>query len=171
MSHKDLDKDPIYRALLEDPTASDHAIAKRTGSYRQKVWRMRKQLEDEGLVWGYTPVVDEEPLHRVLAMITMKMRPISNEFADIIIGRIKRKDPERQDVRLLNVLFVSGEYDWMIMFSAPDHASARRYYESLRLAYHEHLLEKPVIVDVSFPLVREGKMNPKMKELYGFIPV
>ncbi len=77
----------------------------------------------------------------------------------------------KQRVRLLNVLYVNGEYDWLVMFSAPDHATARRYYDSLRVSYADFLLERPVIIDVNFPVIREGKVNPELKRLYEFVPV
>ncbi len=57
-----------------------------------------------------------------------------------------------------------------MMLSAPNHATARRYYDSLRVAYGEFLLEKPAIVDVNFALVREGKINPELMKLYEFVP-
>jgi hypothetical protein len=67
--------------------------------------------------------------------------------------------------------FVSmGEYDWILMFSAQNHATARRYYNSLRVVYENYLLEKPVIVDVNFSLVREGKINPQIQKLHEFVP-
>ncbi len=56
------------------------------------------------------------------------------------------------------------------MFSASNHAIAGRYYDSLRIAYGDFLLEKPTIVDVNFALVREGKVNPKIMKLYNFVP-
>jgi hypothetical protein len=74
-------------------------------------------------------------------------------------------------VRLITSLYLNGEYDWLVMFSAPNHAMARRYYDSLRLTYAEHLIEKPVIVDVNFTVIREGKMNPKIEELHDFVPI
>ena len=56
------------------------------------------------------------------------------------------------------------------MFTAPNHATARKYFDSLRVEYKKHLLEKPVIVDVNFTLVREGKVNPEIEKLYEFVP-
>jgi hypothetical protein len=57
------------------------------------------------------------------------------------------------------------------MFSAPGHAIARRYYDSLRIAYHDYLLEKPVIIDINFSLVREGKVNPEIQKLNEYVPI
>ncbi len=161
----------ILEALREDPTCSSREMAKDLGTYRQKVWRERKALERENVVWGYTSVVDESKLNHVLYMVLLKMKPMTESLADLIIKRVGRSEPRRQKVRLLNILYVNGEYDWIVMFSARDHATARRYYDSLRVAYEDYLIEKPVIVDVNFPLVREGKANPDLDRLKEFVPL
>lgn len=162
--------DSVLKWLIKDPTKSVREIAKKLSSYRQRVWREKKKLEDEGIVWGYTAIVDESRMNSVLYITLLKMKPMSKELADLIVERVQERKPEMQNVRLINILYVNGEYDWIIMFSAPDHAMARRYYHSLRLAYEKYLLEKPVIIDVNFPLVREGKINPKIKQLHSFVP-
>ena len=167
---EDKKKRNILKSLVENPRRSDREIASRLNSYRQKVWRERKSFEREKLVWGYTAIVDESKYNHVVYLVLLKLKPMSKELADLMTRRIRKQEPEKQDVRLLNVLFVNGEYDWLIMFSAPNHATARRYYDSLRLVYSEFLLEKPTIVDVNFALVREGKANPELMKLYEFVP-
>jgi uncharacterized protein with GYD domain len=123
------------------------------------------------VIWGYTAVVDESILNHVMYIILMKMKPMSAELADLMKNRIVKREPAKQDVRLLNVLYVNGEYDLLVMFTGPDHSTARRYYDSLRVAYDEHLIEKPVIIDVNLSLMREGKINPNISKLTDYVPV
>lgn len=163
-------RDDVLERLIENPTKSVREIAKEMGSYRQKVWRRKRKLEEENVIWGYTAVVDESKINHVLYIVLLKMKPMSKELAELIMNRITKGEPHKQNVRLINVLYVNGEYDWIIMFSAQNHATARKYYDSLRLAYEDYLLEKPVIVDVNFALVREGKTNPEIGKLYEFVP-
>jgi len=160
----------VLEKLIEDPTKSIRDIASELGTYRQKVWRKKKKMEDDNVIWGYTAVVNESKLNGVMYVILMKMTPMTKELADIITRRLIRQEPREQNIRLLNVLYVNGEFDLLIMFTAPDHATARRYYDSLRIVYHEHLLEKPVIIDVNFAFLREGKLNPKLENIYDFVP-
>ncbi|MGD8564832.1 MAG: Lrp/AsnC family transcriptional regulator [Candidatus Bathyarchaeota archaeon] len=164
-------EDDILNALIEDPTKSAREIARRLGSYRQKVWRRKKELEIHNVIWGYTAVVDETKTNHVSYMILMKMKPMSKELAQLMVNRMLKGEPYKQHVHLTNVLYVNGEYDLIIKLSAHDHAIARRYYDSLRIAYAEYLLEKPVIVDVNFQLIKEGKTNPEISKLYEFVPV
>jgi DNA-binding Lrp family transcriptional regulator len=164
-------RERVLRRLLEDPTKSVRARASELRSYRQKVWRHRRKLEQDHVVWGYTAVLDEAALGNVMYLVLMRMKPLDKGLAELIIRRQTMGEFHKQRVRLLNVLYVNGEYDWLIMFSAPDHATARRYYDSIRVSYEEYLLDRPVIIDVNFSVIREGKVNPELKRLYDFVPV
>lgn len=161
----------ILHYLIEDPTLSIREIAKEIGSYRQKVWRKKKKLEKDHVIWGYTAVVDESVLNHVMYIILMKLKPMTSELADLMKRRIIKREPARQDVRLLNVLYVNGEFDLVVMFTGLDHATARRYFDSLRMVYDDYLIEKPVIIDVNLSLMREGKINPNISKIFDFVPV
>ncbi len=160
----------IVAALLEDPTRSDMEIARDLGTYRQKVWRKKKQLEDDGVIWGYTAVLDEKRLGHVCYIVLMKTKPMNEGLVNTLLMRLVGEGPKKQNVRLTNFFYVNGEFDWVLRFSAPDHATARRYYDTLRMIYDDHLLDKPVMIDVNMCLVTEGKRNPQIADLHDFIP-
>lgn len=160
----------VLQHLLDDPTRSVKDLAKRMCTYRQKVWREKKELEDKHVVWGYTAVVDETKLNHGLFMLLFKGKPMNKEFVDLFIERIRSNEFAKLGVRLINVLYVNGEYDYIVMFSSPDITVARRYYDALRSVYDEFLLEKPVMVNINFTAIREGKKNPELKRMYDFIP-
>jgi DNA-binding Lrp family transcriptional regulator len=166
-----LSENKILEQLYKDPTRSDRKIAKEIDSYRQKVWRERKKLERKTVIWGYTAVVNEIKINHVIYLILFNTKPMSQELTKLFIRRIRKSEPQRQNIRIINVLYLNGEYDWLVMFSAPNHAIARRYYDSLRVVYEQYLLEKPVMVDVNFLLVREGKTNPELEKLEDFVPL
>jgi DNA-binding Lrp family transcriptional regulator len=163
--------DRIIQELLKNPKRTDREIAKKLNTYRQKIWRHRKQLEDTNKIWGYTAITNESERNHVVYLILIKMKPMDEKLSSLIINRNIKKEPSKQKIRLINVLYVNGEYDWLIMFSAPDHKTARRYYDSLRVAYNDYLLEKPKIIDVNFTLIREGKINPDIKKLKTYVPL
>ena len=159
----------VLKHLLEDPTRSIKELAKCMNSYRQKVWRKKKKLEDDHVIWGYTAVVDETKFDHQMYVLLFKGKPIDKDFADLFTRRIVKNEFCKQDVRLINVLYVNGEYDFIVMFSAQDNARARRYYDCLRDVYADYLLEKPVMIDVCFTAIREGKTNPEIKKMYEFV--
>jgi DNA-binding Lrp family transcriptional regulator len=159
----------LLGALLKDPTRSMRELAKELDSYRQTIWRKKKKMEEEHLIWGYTAVIDESKLGKGTYLILMKMKPMIGDLAKTIVGRIKRNDPAKRDIRLIDAFQVNGEYDWIIRFSAPDHPTARTYFDTLRAVYSDHLLDKPVMVDVNFVLVAEGKTNPEIERLFDLV--
>ena len=165
-----VDDSEIIRWLLKDPTRSLNEMANDMKVYRQTLWRRKKKLEEDKVIWGYTAVVDENKMKNVMYLILMKMKPMSRGLADIIYGRVTRDEMSRVKVRLIDAFHVNGEYDWILRFSAPNHATARKYYDTLRVVYEEYLIEKPVMVDVNFILKAEGKQNPEMENLYKFVP-
>ena len=161
----------LLKYLRDDPTRSIKVIAQGLKTYREKVYREKKRLEDEHAIWGYTAVLNESKFNHVTYLILMKMKPMSKELVELMIRRLRKGEPSKQNVRMLDALYLNGEYDWVFKFTAPNHATARRYFDSLRVAYEEYLLEKPTIVDVNFSFVREGKRNPEVEQLYDFVPV
>ncbi len=163
--------DEVLHCLNEDPTRSAKDIASEIGTYRQKVWREKKKLEREKAIWGYTAVVDENKLNRVMYVLLGKTKPINKAFVDkLLAGSSDRQTGETYDVRLISSFFVNGEFDWVFTFSASNHQEAKRYFEYIRKVYGDFLIEKPVLMDVSFSLWREGKLNPEREKLYEFIP-
>lgn len=163
-----MNQNDVLDALLDDPTKSVGEIAQELNSYRQGVWRRKKKLEEDKIIWGYTAVIDQKKIGHQMYLVLFKMKPMSRGFADLIVDRIQKNAPRSLGARLIDLFYVNGEYDWIMRFSAKNHATARRYYDTLRVAYEEYLLEKPVMVDVNFIVVAEGKSNPEMEELYDF---
>ena len=167
---KKLKDSEIIKWLLDDPTRSLNEMAKQLSVYRQTLWRRKKRLEEENVIWSYTAVVDENKMGNVTYLILMKMKPMSRGLADIIYNRVTRGERIKQDVRLIDAFHVNGEFDWILRFSAPNHASARKYYDALRVVFEDYLIEKPLMVDINFILMAEGKRNPETEKLYDFVP-
>lgn len=167
---KKIDDSAILEWLLEDPTRSLNLMAKNLNAYRQTLWRRKKKLEDENVIWGYTAVIDDGKIGNVIYLLMMKMKPMTRGLADIIYKSVKKDEMRKINVRLIDAFHVNGEYDWVLRFSAPDHTTARKYYDAIRVVYEEYLIEKPVLVDVNFILKAEGMKNPEMEKIYDFVP-
>ena len=156
--------------LLEDPTQSMSKIAEKTKMHRRTVWQIQKDLEKDTTIWGYTAVIDEQKINNVFYVLQFRIKPFTKDFADLILQRLTVWEPMKQAVRILDVYFMNGPYDVFIKFSAPDHATARMYYETLRSIYKDYFLETPLVSDVNFSLVQGGKLNPELEKLYDLVP-
>jgi len=167
-SSKKLD---LLNCLMENPTQSISKIAEKTNMYRRTVWQKKKELEEDHTIWGYTTIIDESKLNFVSFIALFKIKPLlSKKFPDLIINRLTTDAPSKIGVRLIDVLFTTGEYACVIRFSAQDHITAKRYYETLRAIYNDYFLGDPLLFEVDFPLVMGGKLNPEIEKLYDFLP-
>ncbi len=160
----------ILNELLKDPTRSLEEIAKSCGSYRQKVWREKRKLEDMEAIWGYTAVVDENVIDWKSFILLIKLKPLTTDQAKLLIKRHLTNAPGELNIRLMDTYYLNGKYDLLVIFSAPNRMTARKYYDSIRLEYDRYLEDRPEIIDVAFSLIRWGKVNPNVDRLKEFIP-
>ncbi|MBE3120838.1 MAG: Lrp/AsnC family transcriptional regulator [Thermoplasmata archaeon] len=160
----------VVNCLLEDPTQGMSKIAEKTSMHRRTAWQIQKDLEKDTTIWGYTAVIDEQKIDRAIYVLQFQAKPFSKDFADLILHRLTLGEPMKAGVRILDIYFMNGPYDVFIKFSAPDHATARRYYETLRSVYKDYFLEAPLVSDVNFSLVQAGKLNPELKKIYDLVP-
>ncbi len=159
----------ILDELLIDARQGIQKIAEKYKTYRQRVWREIKRMEENKTIWGYTAVVDEEKMGWKLFMIFMKMKPLTIEQVKEQIERHKQDVPGKLAVRLIDAYYVNGTYDWIVIFAAENWTTARKYYDNIRKEYESSLLEKPEMDDVIFSTIRWGKINPQIERLYDFV--
>lgn len=165
-SSKKLD---LLNCLLENPTQSICKIAEKTNMYRRTVRLKKRELEEDHTIWGYKAVIDESKIGHVLYIAQFRIKAVSKAFADRIIKRLATGAPSMEGVRVIDVFYMTG-CNVLIKFSAPDHATARKYYETLRIIYKDYLFELPLLSDVNFSLVKDGKVNPEIEKIYDFFP-
>jgi len=159
----------ILDELLIDARQGIQKIAKKCNTYRQRVWREIKKMEENNTIWGYTAVVDEEKIGWKLFMLLMKMKPLTEEQVGEQIERHRTDVPGKLAVRLIDAYYINGTYDWVVIFAAKDWVTARKYYDNIRKGYKKTLIEKPEMVDIIFSTIRWGKINPEIEKLYEFV--
>ncbi|MEA3559404.1 MAG: hypothetical protein U9R75_09155 [Candidatus Thermoplasmatota archaeon] len=160
----------ILNELLKDPTRSLEEIARACRSYRQKVWREKRKLEDSGAVWGYTAVVDENAIDWKSFILLIKLKPLTSDQAQLLINRHLTNAPGELSIRLMDTYYLNGKYDLCVIFAAQSGMTARKYYDSIRQEYEDYLEDRPEIIDIAFSLIRWGKVNPNVHKLKEFIP-
>lgn len=162
----------VLNELVKDPTRSLRDIAEQIKSYRQRVWRQKKKLEQDNVIWGYTAVIDETKLGNFTYVMLIKFKPLEEEMADVIVQRVNRykKTNVEGNIRVLLSVYLNGDYDWMIMFTAPSHELARRYYNEIYTDYEKWIVERPKVMDINYFLIKEGKINPELSNIFNFIP-
>ncbi len=160
------DEQKIVRILEQHARDSMDAIAKQCGFSRQKVWRIIKQLDEKGTIWGYHAVVNPAAFSMNTYLILMKRntRPVSIDIVDIVKRRENAKNMKDLGVELQSSWFVHGKYDLAILCRARDIANVKRFQEYMYKAFPNYL-EGLTILEVVFPIEENGFLNPQMDKM------
>jgi len=159
------DEKKILTELQKNSNQSIDTIAHRCGFSRQKVWRCIKRLEQEHIIWGYTAIVDEEKQDRKSFVVTIKKTttPLDEKTARIIATPYLQELASKEGIIIENSLYIHGEYDWIIIFTADDLRQAKRFSELLYSAYPAYIA-KVDLMETLFWTRKQRIFNPEAKK-------
>jgi DNA-binding Lrp family transcriptional regulator len=81
----------ILKLLIENSRISDTDIAKELDITSQAVGRIRKELEEVGLIRGYTLELDQKMIGlNILVIIAIDIGSCDNKYAEILENKIKK---------------------------------------------------------------------------------
>ncbi len=156
--------------LQKNSNENIDTIAKHCGFSRQKTWRMKKQLEENHGIWGYSAIVDTEKQGLKKFILSLKRSNQSLEkkdIDDIMNGRIGDMY-EKLGIRILTTYYVQGEFDWVVIFTAEDIKQALKVQDLLtnKLSY---AFEEINLSQVLFALREHTVINPNRGSLKNLI--
>jgi DNA-binding Lrp family transcriptional regulator len=160
----------ILFELVKNSKENIDTIAKRCGFSRQKAWRFIKQLEANGLIWGYTSIFDEQKIRltHFTLMLKRTSKPLKKETADRIISRRAEDILKKLQGTIESSALVHGEYDWVVTFTAKDIKQAKKYSDTL-IALHPGEIEKITLLQTLMFMKKQYILNPERKKLKDFI--
>ncbi len=145
-------------------------IAKHGGFSRQKAWRIIKQLETDGYIWGYTAIINEAK--RNLAQFTILIKRTSKPLETPIVEKIDSLTLEEfvsdMDVTIESSYFVHGNYDWIIIVVAHDIKNVRKFCEALYKAF-PGAIEKIEVLQTLYAVRNHYIFNPDRKKLHDLL--
>jgi len=164
------DKQSVLRELQKNSSDSVNVIAKRLGFSRQKVWRIIKDLEDSNIIWGYTPVIDDEKIGRKRFFVLLKRssKPATEEKVNIVVKRDLRKIATELGVELEGSYYINGVYDWLMCITADNINQVKRFCDSFSTVFKGTYVSDIHILEVMFPIERNGFDNPNLEKLKEF---
>ena len=137
----ELDEFKVLRELQKNSKESIDTIAKNCGFSRQKVWRVIKRLEKNKTIWGYGAIIDSDKLNLQYFILCVKrsIKPLDKSIQEEVFDR--KLDDYLPDalVTIEDVLWVNGNYDWIITFTAPGLRNAKKFCEKLMSLFGEHI--------------------------------
>ena len=166
-SKKQINEDDkkFLKVLQKNSGDSIESIAKRCGFSRQKVWRIKKRLEKNKTIWGYSAVVDDEKLNmkRYIFLVKLKHLPIDNEVEKNMVEMIIDKLGAEIGIYVKDSFWISGNYDHMVSFSAENLKKAKKFQEIFIRTYNSNIAELQLIENI-VTIKKDGFMNPKIIE-------
>ncbi len=144
-------------------------ISKNCGFSRQKVWRIIKGLEENKTIWGYTAIVNDEKINmnRYVMLIKKSVAQIDNAV-EKIVKLIMQKKGEEIGVNIDYSLYLHGEYDWMLIFTAKDIKHAKRFSEIL-ISQYSDVIKDVKLMETLFSVQKAGIINPEVGKLKEFL--
>ena len=159
------DEKKIIAEMQNNSGDSIENIAKNCGFSRQKIWRIKKRLEKNKTIWGYSAIVDDEKLDvkRYMMLVKLKHLPIDNEVEkNMIEGTIDKLGAE-MGISVKDSFWLNGNYDYMVCFSADNLKKAKKFQEIFIRTYNSNIAELQLIENI-VTIKKDGFMNPKIIE-------
>ena len=130
----------ILQELRINARQSPEGIAKKFGYSRQKVWRVLKKLEDDGVIWGYTAIVDmqKQGFKHYILLIKRTQKKLDDNISDkLLTGKFKEIlcsgiNDLSDHTFLEGCFYVYGEYDWVVSFYTKNILDAKELCENLQ---------------------------------------
>ena len=168
-SKKQIDEDEkkFLKILQKNSGDSIESIAKKCGFSRQKVWRIKKRLEKNKTIWGYSAVVDDDKLDlkRYFVLIKRTSKPAPKEKLDVVIGRELKKESAKIGVDLECSFYIHGSFDWLICITASHIKQVKKFSETFSTLFAEGYVSDVQVLEVIFPVEKNGIVNPNVKEI------
>ena len=164
------DKQRVLQELQKNSSDSVNDIAKRLGFSRQKVWRIIRDLEGSNTIWGYTAIIDDEIIDRKRFFILLKRshKPAPKEKVDIVVKRDLREVGTTLGVELEGSFYINGIYDWLMCITAEDIKKVKMFCDSFSRVFKGMYISDIQILEVMFPVERNGFDNPNLEKLKEF---
>ena len=163
---KDEDIKKILQELQKNSREDLEKIAEHCGFSRKKVWRIIKQLETEGYIWGHTTIINEDmrKLFQFTILIKRTSKPLNPKIVEKIDSITLEEFVSDMEIDIESSYYVHGTYDWLITVIARDIKHVRKFCEDL-FAVFPGVIEKIEILQTLYTVRKHHIFNPDRKKL------
>lgn len=158
-------QDKVILELVNDAKQSDSKLAKKLGCAQSTIFRVRKQLEKEGKIWGYSAVVDWTKLGYSMYVITIRTKPATKDGARKVLEGLRSDNPNKFGVQLLDMKMLFGEFEWCLLIASPTEKGAHNYINFIRQEYGNFFEHRPKHAKAIFTCKQQGQTNPNINNL------
>jgi len=164
------DEIKVLRYLIQNSNQNIEQIAKKCDLTSQKILRLKKKLEKNNIIWGYVALTDYKniDLNHFTVLFKRTTNPLNKEvIEDVTKGFLEDSFPEGK-ISIENVLYVHGDYDWIISFTAPDTLTMKKFCDKLIRKFGEYI-ENYSVHQTIIPIRKHGIKSPKAEKQSDYL--
>ena len=156
----------VLAALQENAKENITAIAKQCNMSKDRLTRIIKHLEKNHKIWGYTAIVDEQDLlyKKFILLLKRTMKKFDDTKMDDMLTKQFEHLYEPLGVRIESSYYIHGEYDWVVIFTAPDLMQAKKFSKIL-FDHYPGIAEDVNLMEVLFTGRAHYVLNPDQSKL------
>jgi DNA-binding Lrp family transcriptional regulator len=165
------DEKKILKILQKNSFHNIERIADSCDLTPQKLLRIMKKLEKNKIIWGYATLTDYKniSLQHFTVLFKRSTTPFKKEVIELITKGFLEDEFTEGVIDIENIIYVHGDYDWIISFTAPDTLTMKKFCDKILKKYGEYILEYSVHQTI-IPIRKNGITNPiaeKQEEYLG----
>ena len=155
----------ILAHLKKDASISAYALSKKLGVSRQKVWRIKKELEEKQVIWGYTTIIDQNKrgYKQFVILIKRSNKVINDSLMDQFVIKMVKDYSEDTTIDIESFICLYGQYDWMMILNTTDVLTAKAFVSKLKIEWEE-FFEDIVLLESMNVLKKNWIVRPNLDE-------
>jgi DNA-binding Lrp family transcriptional regulator len=156
----------VLAALQKNAKENIATIAKQCHMSKEKLLRTIRHLEKNRKIWGYTAIVDERdlPNKKFILLLKRSMEKFDDTKMDDMVSKKFKQLYEPLGVRIESTYYIHGEYDWVVIFTAPDLLQAKKF-STILFDHYPGYAEKVNIMEILFTGRAHYVLNPDQSKL------
>ena len=159
-------EEKILKELQKNCRLSPDEIGKKCGCSRYKVKRVMKEFEENKTIVGYTAVLNPSKIKLKHFILLVKRSAIP--FDEEMINKYPfiRETEFVPNIKINSVatLYVHGNYDWVLAFTAEDISNAKEFCNKIIKFYNKYV-DDLELLEIVTPFRMNGFIIPTKDEM------
>jgi DNA-binding Lrp family transcriptional regulator len=159
-------EEKILKELQKNCRQNLDDIGKKCGCSRYKVASVMKKFEENNTIVGYTAVINPIKINRKNFVLLVKRSPVPLDEEMIEKIPFTRETDFVPNVDIVNIatLYVHGNFDWILAFSANNISSAKEFCNKI-FKYYSKYLDNIELLEIVAPFRMHGFIIPTDEEI------
>ena len=165
-------QEKILKELQKNCRLNLDEIGKKCGCSRYKVGRVIKELEENNTIVGYTAVINPTKINikHFILLVKRSSIPFDVEMIKKIPFTTETDFVPDVDITSIATLYVHGNFDWVLSFTAKDISIAKEFNNKI-MKYYSKYLASLELIEIVAPFRMNGFIIPTEDEIKEMIKI